>query len=112
MTNVISLYEVDDEDLVSTSNPLYSANRKELKAKLNEILRTLNLREQIVIKALFFEGIGPEELGKLLNRSRTRIYQIRNKALRKLMHPCRSKPLRPFMDGREEDIAYIERSVL
>ena len=39
-----------------------------------------------------------EDLGKVFTVTRERIRQIEAKALRKLRHPSRSKPLRDFIE--------------
>ena len=39
-----------------------------------------------------------EDVGKVFNVTRERIRQIEAKALRKLRHPSRSKPLRDFIE--------------
>lgn len=73
-----------------------------LKEQLLEVLETLTLREQKVLKLRFGLEDGRartlEEVGKVFNVTRERIRQIEAKALRKLRHPSRSKKLRDYID--------------
>ena len=67
------------------------------------MLHTLTPREEQVLKLRFgLEDGRPrtlEEVGKQFNITRERIRQIEAKALRKLRHPSRSKPLRDYLDN-------------
>lgn len=59
-----------------------------------EVVQTLSLREEQVIRCLYALGLGPlsrEELAQKFKVSSARIGQIRAKALRKLQHPSRSR---------------------
>ena len=73
-----------------------------LKEQLIEVLGTLTEREQKVLRLRFGLDDGRartlEEVGKEFNVTRERIRQIEAKALRKLRHPSRSKPLRDFIE--------------
>jgi RNA polymerase primary sigma factor len=70
---------------------------------IEDILKTLTPREEMVIKLRFGIGDGSErtleEVGQIFSVTRERIRQIEAKALRKLRHPSRSRKLRAFMDG-------------
>ncbi len=82
--------------------PAESAAFAILKDQLGEVLDSLTLREQKVLKLRFGIDDGRartlEEVGKQFDVTRERIRQIEAKALRKLKHPSRSKKLRDFLD--------------
>jgi RNA polymerase primary sigma factor len=82
--------------------PAESAAFAILKDQLNEVLDSLTLREQKVLKLRFGIDDGRartlEEVGKQFDVTRERIRQIEAKALRKLKHPSRSKKLKDFLD--------------
>jgi RNA polymerase primary sigma factor len=65
-------------------------------------LATLPERERIVLEMHFGLNGGYsytlEEIGLIFNVSRERIRQIKAKALRRLRHPKRSRPLKDFME--------------
>ena len=88
------------EDMDSPA-PSESASYSLLREQLCNILHTLTPREEQVIKLRFgLEDGRPrtlEEVGKQFNITRERIRQIEAKALRKLRHPSRSKPLRDYL---------------
>src|SRR5438477_132194 len=73
------------------------------RAIADEVLATLNQREERVIKMRF--GLGTtgsehtlEEVGQHFAVTRERIRQIEAKALRKLRHPSRSRKLKAFLE--------------
>ena len=82
--------------------PAEAAAYSLLKEQLEDVLCTLNEREQKVLKLRFGLEDGRartlEEVGKEFDVTRERIRQIEAKALRKLRHPSRSKKLRDFLD--------------
>lgn len=82
--------------------PAESAAFAILKDQLEEVLDSLTLREQKVLKLRFGIDDGRartlEEVGKQFDVTRERIRQIEAKALRKLKHPSRSKKLKDFLD--------------
>ena len=69
---------------------------------MDEVLDTLTDREENVLRLRFGLDDGKmrtlEDVGKVFNVTRERIRQIEAKALRKLRHPSRSKPLRDFIE--------------
>lgn len=73
-----------------------------LKEQLIEVLETLTLREQQVLRLRFGLDDGKartlEEVGKEFQVTRERIRQIEAKALRKLRRPSRSRKLRDYLD--------------
>ncbi len=80
----------------STVNPEQYANNQFLREEIDRILKTLNEREQKILRMRFGLDDGNihtlEEVGKECNVTRERIRQLENKALRKLHHNFGSKP--------------------
>ena len=71
-----------------------------MKEQLDDILKTLNEREEMVLRLRYGLNDGSpktlEEVGKEFNVTRERIRQIEVKALRKLRHPSRRKKLEDY----------------
>ena len=90
---------IPDEDALA---PAEAAAYSLLKDQIEEVLGSLNEREQKVLKLRFGLDDGRartlEEVGKEFDVTRERIRQIEAKALRKLRHPSRSKKLRDYLD--------------
>ena len=90
---------IPDEDALA---PAEAAAYSLLKDQIEEVLGSLNEREQTVLKLRFGLEDGRartlEEVGKEFDVTRERIRQIEAKALRKLRHPSRSKKLRDYLD--------------
>ena len=86
---------IPDEDALS---PADAAAMTFLRTKVNEVLETLTAREAEVLRLRFGLRDGTphtlEDVGKEFNVTRERIRQIEAKALRKLIHPSRSKHLK------------------
>ena len=91
---------IPDEDAPA---PADAASHTLLKEQLSDVLKTLTPREEKVLRLRFGLDDGRprtlEEVGKQFNITRERIRQIEAKALRKLRHPSRSKPLRDYLDN-------------
>ena len=89
---------IPDEDALA---PAEAAAYSLLKDQIEEVLGSLNEREQKVLKLRFGLEDGRartlEEVGKEFDVTRERIRQIEAKALRKLRHPSRSKKLKDYM---------------
>ncbi|MEK7595216.1 MAG: RNA polymerase sigma factor RpoD [Patescibacteria group bacterium] len=89
---------IPDTDM---ETPFEAASYELLKGHLDEVLQTLNPREQKVLELRFGLKDGRprtlEEVGKEFGVTRERIRQIEAKALRKLRHPSRSKKLRDYL---------------
>src|SRR3989344_876773 len=87
---------------VELESPFEAASYELLKGHLDEVLQTLNPREQKVLELRFGLKDGRprtlEEVGKEFGVTRERIRQIEAKALRKLRHPSRSKKLRDYLE--------------
>ena len=81
-------------------NPYDATTRVLLKEQLDDILKTLNEREEMVLRLRYGLNDGSpktlEEVGKEFNVTRERIRQIEVKALRKLRHPSRRKKLEDY----------------
>ncbi len=90
---------IPDDDALA---PADAASMLLLKEQLNDVLKTLTLREAKVLSLRFgLEDGHPrtlEEVGSEFGVTRERIRQIEAKALRKLRHPSRSKKLKDFLD--------------
>jgi len=90
---------IKDTTGVSPTDAMIKVNLKE---KTAEVLRTLNPREEKIIRMRFGLEDGSqhtlEEVGEAFQVTRERIRQIEGKALRKLRHPSRSRSLRAFVD--------------
>jgi RNA polymerase primary sigma factor len=90
---------IPDTAGVSPTDAMIKVNLKE---KTAEVLRTLNPREERVMKMRFGLEDGSEhtlqEVGQAFQVTRERIRQIEAKALRKLRHPSRSRSLKAFLD--------------
>ncbi len=82
--------------------PLDSVIRQELQTEVKRILNSLSRKEAEIIKRRFGIGDGVsqtlEEVGRQFKVTRERIRQLEGKALRKLRHPAKSRPLRPFLE--------------
>lgn len=91
---------IEDKNAVS---PVDSVINAKLEEYIRRILKTLTPREEKVIRMRM--GIGEksdhtlEEVGIDHGVTRERIRQIEAKALKKMRHPSRSKPLRSFWDN-------------
>jgi RNA polymerase primary sigma factor len=76
------------------------ASRQLLKEQIDEVLQTLTPREQRVLQLRFGLEDGRsrtlEQVGKEFNVTRERIRQIEAKAIRKLRHFSRSRPLKDY----------------
>jgi RNA polymerase primary sigma factor len=87
------------EDL-TTPTPTQSAYQNLLREKVEEVLGTLTAREARILRLRFGLQNGRsytlEEVGQKFGLTRERIRQIEGKALRRLRHPRRSRPLRDF----------------
>ena len=82
------------------ANPYDATTRILLKEQLDEVLKTLNEREEMVLRYRYGLDDGShktlEEVGKIFTVTRERIRQIEVKALRKLRHPSRRKKLEDY----------------
>ncbi len=85
-----------------TPGPVEAASRQLLKEQIRGALKVLNDREREVLEMRFGLNDGQyhtlEEVGKHFGVTRERIRQIEAKALRKLRHPTRSRPLRYHLE--------------
>lgn len=87
-----------NEELPSPDNYLMSES---LKIEVERALETLTEREAEVIKLYF--GLGREhpltleEIGEMFKLTRERVRQIKEKAIKRLRHASRSRPLRSYL---------------
>ncbi len=85
------------EDLL----PNKEMHDESFKTEIKTVLLTLDPREEMIIRYYFgIEKERPatlEEIGNILNLTRERVRQIKEKALRKLRHVSRSNHLRSYL---------------
>jgi len=93
-------------DMMSSNTPATDYNvaiDESLKAEIERALAKLNQREVDIVKMFF--GLAPypvswmtlEEIGKEFDLSYERIRQIKDKAIRRLKHPSRSKQIKQYL---------------
>jgi RNA polymerase primary sigma factor len=86
-----------------SDNPASKTSYTLLQELITEVLDTLPEKEQKVLRMRFGLDDGYshtlEEVGYVFNVTRERIRQIEAKALRRLMHPTRSKKLRDYLEN-------------
>lgn len=72
-----------------------------MRTEIDDVLASLESREEEVMRLFFgIKGSRPltlGEIGEIMDLSRERIRQIKNKALRKLRHASRRERLRPYL---------------
>ncbi len=89
---------IEDAEAVS---PDEATMQESLRQSLRNVLATLTPREEKVLRMRFGidaeEDLTLEEVGKTFSVTRERIRQIEAKALKKLKHPNRTKPLSSFL---------------
>lgn len=75
--------------------------KKAVCKNINDILKTLNKREEKVIRERFGFDNGEEktleEIGQDMNITRERVRQIEKKALQKFSHPSKMKQIRNIL---------------
>ncbi len=85
------LQDAPDESLIQTS----------LKDEIEKALATLTKREAEVLKLYFGihreQPLTLEEIGERFGLTRERVRQIKEKAIRRLRHTSRSRPLREYL---------------
>jgi RNA polymerase primary sigma factor len=90
---------IEDKDV---ENPANQTAYKVLREQIGDVLSTLPVREQDVLKMRFGlddnYSLTLEEVGLIFNVTRERIRQIEAKALRRLRHPKRSRRLKDYLD--------------
>jgi RNA polymerase primary sigma factor len=86
--------------------PADTATNDMLKARINDVLKTLTYREREILKLRYGIGDGYtytlEEVGRIFKVTRERVRQVESKAIRKLQHPVRQRRLANFLAGEEE----------
>jgi RNA polymerase primary sigma factor len=83
-------------------DPLLEMNRSLLRARLADVLESLDYREREILRLRYGLADGYsytlEEVGKIFSVTRERVRQIENKAVRTLRHPTRARRLSAFVD--------------
>jgi RNA polymerase primary sigma factor len=91
---------IEDKAVASPADAAIQMNMKE---QLDNVLKTLTPREELIIRMRFGMEDGSEhtleEVGQKFSVTRERIRQIEAKALRKLRHSSRSSKFRVFVQG-------------
>ena len=94
---------IEDRAAISPAEAVINVNLKEQTANM---LHTLTLREEKVIKMRFGLEDGSEhtleDVGQSFALTRERIRQIEARALRKLRQPARSRKLKLFLEDMHE----------
>ena len=85
----------------SNVSPDHDLYEKSLSKEIKIALSSLKEREKEVI-VLYYgieqrQSLTLEEIGDILNLTRERVRQIKEKALKRLRHNVRSKPLRAYL---------------
>ncbi len=92
------------KDILPTDNgsfPQDGIMEESFKSEIDEALKTLDSREEMIIRYYF--GINRErpatleEIGEILDLTRERVRQIKEKAIRKLRHISRTEHLRSYL---------------
>ena len=85
--------------------PSDTATNEALRARINDVLKTLTYREREILKLRYGIGDGYtytlEEVGRIFKVTRERVRQVESKAIRKLQHPVRQRRLANFLGGVE-----------
>ena len=93
---------IEDERQVAPSE---TATGEMLRARINDVLKTLTYREREILKLRYGIGDGYtytlEEVGRIFKVTRERVRQVESKAIRKLQHPVRKTRLASFLNGQE-----------
>jgi len=88
--------------------PSETATSEMIRARINDVLKTLTYREREILKLRYGIGDGYtytlEEVGRIFKVTRERVRQVESKAVRKLQHPVRRRRLASFM----EDVTPVE----
>ena len=91
---------IEDERQVAPSE---TATGEMLRARINDVLKTLTYREREILKLRYGIGDGYtytlEEVGRIFKVTRERVRQVESKAIRKLQHPVRKTRLASFLTG-------------
>ena len=86
-------------------SPSETATSEMLRARINDVLKTLTYREREILKLRYGIGDGYtytlEEVGRIFKVTRERVRQVESKAIRKLQHPVRRRRLASFLAGTE-----------
>jgi RNA polymerase primary sigma factor len=87
--------------------PSETATSEMLRARINDVLKTLTYREREILKLRYGIGDGYtytlEEVGRIFKVTRERVRQVESKAIRKLQHPVRKRRLSSFIDQHDDD---------
>lgn len=102
----VSQQEIEAISMQSPEMNLLSYNidseveQDELRNKIEKILNTLIPREAEIIRLRYFDNRTYDYIGQQFGISQERARQIEKSALRKMMHPSRSRLLKEYSEGR------------
>lgn len=89
------------EDILLEPLLINRNNKLQIRERIDEVLTSLTPREQRVLQLRYGLEDGQsrtlEEVGQVFKRTRERIRQIQDKALRRLRHPSRSRKLKEYL---------------
>ena len=91
------------KDVCREVDPLLEMNHDMLKARIADVLQSLDYREREILRLRFGLADGKtytlEEVGQVFSVTRERVRQIETKAVRKLQEPFRGRSLAVFLEG-------------
>ena len=92
-------------------DPLAGMNMDMLKARIADVLQSLDYREREVLRLRYGLGDGYthtlQEIGRLFSVTRERVRQIVSEAIRKLQHPGPSSRLAGFLERQIPPLSNI-----
>ena len=98
---------LSDGQLVDSLDYAEKAMNSIAREDIENVISTLYPQEEKVLRLRFGLDDGEpktlEEIGKILNYSRSRIGQIAAKAIRKMRHPSRSKIIKDYYENLDEE---------
>jgi RNA polymerase primary sigma factor len=93
-------------------DPLLEMNHDMLKARIADVLQSLDYREREILRLRYglVDGYAYtlEEVGKIFSVTRERVRQIETKAVRSLQHPVRARKLSGFLEGNPMPLNWTE----
>lgn len=88
---LLSVEEVDNDSELVIEDVHDMAEMSDLKDRLEDMLRALPKRAEVILTMIYFEEETLEVAGQEIGIGREGTRQLRDKSLRKLRHPSRSK---------------------
>ncbi len=85
------------ETIPDLANVELAIEEREMQEIIDEVLETLSPRQEKVLKKCFWLDATLDEIGEELGVTGERVRQIRDKALKRLRHPSRSRRLKDLL---------------